>query len=75
MIVIVFCFQACHDLEIFIDAYKKDNAWLVQELNSQCLKALSEKTAYEKRISGICSIFHYYETDVGLMYANVWIAF
>lgn len=43
--------QACHDLEIFIDAYKKDNAWLVQELNSQHLKALSEKTAYEKRIS------------------------
>ncbi len=45
-------FQACHDLETFVDAYKKDNAWLVRELNSLHLNTVTEKIAFEKRIAG-----------------------
>lgn len=50
--ILIFNFQACHDLETFVDSYKKDNAWLVRELNTLNLNVIIERNAYEKRISG-----------------------
>ncbi|XP_065213055.1 myosin-2 heavy chain, non muscle-like [Planococcus citri] len=44
------CLQACQELETFVDAYKKDNARLIAELNSLNLNTITDKSSYEKKI-------------------------